>query len=74
MLVHDHFKKQLKVEFEISTIEELHSYEKGIRGILRKIEIANCDEELKENLKAVYELLSHLQPEPSLVNNTPGNS
>ncbi|HTJ53221.1 MAG TPA: hypothetical protein VL443_27390 [Cyclobacteriaceae bacterium] len=69
MLVHDPIKKQLKVEIEISNIEELHSYQNGIRGILRTIEIASCNQELKENLKAVYQLLSHLQPEHALVSN-----
>jgi hypothetical protein len=69
MVVYDHLKKQLRVEIGISNIEELHSYQKGIRGVLRQIEIASCDEELRENLKAVYQLLSHLQPEHALVNN-----
>ena len=61
---------QLILKISLSGHEELHNYQKGIRGLLRRIEITNCDPDLKENIKAVYQLLSHLQPEPSLVNNS----
>jgi hypothetical protein len=58
---------QLILKISLSGHEELSNYEKAIRGLLRRIEVTNCDPDLKENLKAVYQLLSHLQPEHALV-------
>jgi len=51
----------MKLSLPLKNIETLLAYQQGIRGILRKVEIANCDDEMKENLKAVYELLYQLQ-------------
>lgn len=54
---------QLKIIIPISSMDELTRYQKGIMGLLNKIEVGNCDPVLKENLKSVYELLSHLLPD-----------
>ena len=54
---------QLKIIIPISGEDELARYRRGIMGVLRKIEVNNCDEALKENLKSVFELLSHLVPD-----------
>lgn len=53
--------KQLVLSIRISDRTEIVKYQEGLMGLLRKIEIGNCDPELKENIKAVYELLSHFQ-------------
>lgn len=45
----------------VGGIEKLMWYQQGIRGVLSKIEVGNCDPELMENIKAVYELLSQLR-------------
>lgn len=45
----------------VAGFEKLIRYQEGIRGLLRRIEIGSCDPALKENIKAVYELLSLLR-------------
>jgi len=60
---------RLILKISLSGHEELHDYQKGIRGLLRCIDVTNCDPDLRENIKAVYQLLSHLQPEHVLVHN-----
>lgn len=52
-----------RIVIPISDMEELANYQKGLMGVLRKVEVGNCDPALKENLKCVYELLSHLVPD-----------
>lgn len=47
--------------------DKLRWYTDGIRGLLRKIEVGNCDDELKESIKAVYDLLSHMTPDHVVV-------
>lgn len=42
-------------------LQDLRRFRKGLLSLLSKVKIENCDAELKENLKAVFELLSHLQ-------------
>lgn len=44
----------------IASHENLTRYQDGLRGLLRKIEIEDCDPETKEDVKAVYELLTDL--------------
>lgn len=44
-----------------SDIRDLDKFRKGILSVLSKVKIDNCDPEFKDNLKAVYELLSHLK-------------
>lgn len=41
--------------------KKLMRYQQGIRGLLQRIQVDSCDSELKENLKAVYELLQNLR-------------
>lgn len=54
-------ENQTLFEIPVKGIEKLASYERGIRGILKKIEVSNCDPELMENVKSMYELLGQLQ-------------
>lgn len=49
-----------RIVIPLSGMEELTKYQKGLMGILRKVEVGNCDPTMKENLNYVYELLSHL--------------
>jgi hypothetical protein len=51
---------QLKISIPISGMEELHTYQKGLLGILVKIETCEYDPDLMENLRAVHTLLAHL--------------
>lgn len=51
---------QLKIIIPVAGIEELYRYQKGILGILGRIEIDDCNPIFKEDLKAVYQLLTHL--------------
>lgn len=63
-------KNCLRITIPNSGMEELDNYHKSILSLLSNFEITACDQELKGNIKAVYELLSHLQPEQSFVDNT----
>lgn len=65
----------MKLSLPLKNIETLLAYQRGIRGILRRIEIDHVDDELKENIKAVYELLFHLQlPENLHTDKPPSNT
>lgn len=52
----------------VAGLEKLLWYQDGISGLLGRIEIGNCDPELKENIKAVYELLSLLRYDRGAIN------
>lgn len=44
-----------------ASIEDVSRFRRGVLSILSKIKIESFDEKFKEDVKAVYELLSHLQ-------------
>ncbi|MCG8321289.1 MAG: hypothetical protein MI921_17430 [Cytophagales bacterium] len=50
----------LKITIPLSGIDELQDYKNGILRVLKEIEIDNISGELKDSLKSVYKLLSHL--------------
>jgi hypothetical protein len=56
-------KSGFQIVIPIANMGELSKYQRGLLGVLRKVEVGNCDPRLKENLKSVYELLSHLVPD-----------
>jgi hypothetical protein len=60
MIEYDSNQNPLKIVIPVSGIEEVHRYQKGMITMLSKIEIDNCKPAFREDLKAVYELLSHL--------------
>jgi hypothetical protein len=60
MIEYDSNQNPLKIIIPVSGIDEVYRYQKGVLTILSKIEIDNCKPSFKEDLKAVYELLSHL--------------
>ena len=53
-------KSQIKLTIPVSGIAELHSYQKGIMGLLSLVDLENCDEDVQENLSYVYKLMNHL--------------
>ncbi|HEY3404714.1 MAG TPA: hypothetical protein VGK59_15095 [Ohtaekwangia sp.] len=63
MVIYNSQKNQLVLTIPDAGFKEMDRYYKSIIQLLSKIEIENCDPEFKENLKAVYELLMHLQPQ-----------
>jgi hypothetical protein len=63
-------EKELKIFISITSIEKLNRYQCGLLGVLSRIEIGNCDPELKENIKAVYELLTQLRLSEDFLFNT----
>lgn len=65
-------KSGFRMVIPISSEDELTNYRRGIMALLRKVEIDDCDSELIENLKSVYDLLSRFQVEGSaqIVTNT----
>lgn len=52
-----------RIVISIASMDELAKYQRGLLGVLGKVEVGNCDPRLKEDLKSVYELLSHLVPD-----------
>jgi len=61
-------KNELQVTIPVQGIQELYRYQKGLLGVLAEIQISGCDEKLKENLKSVYQLLSHLLLDTEFLN------
>ncbi len=62
------------IEITVSDIHELQAYQKGILGVLAKVELDSCDQSLKEDVKSVYKLLGHLIIEngvPEFINPKP---
>jgi hypothetical protein len=56
-------KKQLRICIPVSNLKAIDKYHTSIINMLDKIEIDDCNPALRENLNAIYELLSHLQPD-----------
>lgn len=52
--------RKSKIVIPISSAEELSKYQKGLLSVLSRIKIDKLDPGFKEDLKAVYALLSHL--------------
>lgn len=58
MIENSQNKTQFKITIPLSGIQELQDYKNGILRVLKEID--NISVELKDNLKTVYKLLSHL--------------
>ena len=77
MLSQEQSENQFDVTVPISDFEELQAYQKGILGILAKVELDSCDQSLKEDIKSVYKLLGHFMMEnqvPEFINPKPQQS
>jgi len=48
------------IQIPVMDLHELNNYQKGIIGLLAKVNIEHCDQHELQNIKAVYTLLSHL--------------
>lgn len=59
-MTHNNNNHALTVTIPVAGVDELHKYQKGLLAVLSEINIDTCDEELKENIKTVYQLLNHL--------------
>jgi hypothetical protein len=66
MIVFDKENEKLHIHIPLNGYEELLSYQRSILGVLSEIEIQDCKPELKEHLKKVYCLLSHLLMDSNL--------
>jgi len=51
---------QFEIVIPLQKVDDLLRYQRGILKVLGKIEIGDCNSDLKENLMAVYEILDHL--------------
>ena len=61
----------LKIIINLSDSEELHRYQKSMINLLSKIDISDCNPEVREDVKSLYRLLSHLMnDENPVLNNT----
>jgi len=49
------FKRMIEI-----TLEQSIEYQKGVLGILNKVELNSKDDSMKEDLKIVYKLLTQL--------------
>lgn len=63
MVEYNHLSNSLKITIPNSGLLQLATYRRSILCLLSKLEIDNCDSEQKENIKAIYGLLSHLESE-----------
>ena len=53
-------KKQLRICIPVSNLGAIDRYHQSIVNLLDRIEIDDCNPAQRENLKTIYELLSHL--------------
>lgn len=68
MISYNQQKNELEIKLPVNGIAELYSYQNGLLGILKEIQINECSNSLKENLKSVYKLLSHLLLDQDFLN------
>jgi hypothetical protein len=54
-------KKQIRICIPVSSLKDINRYYQSIITMLDRVEIGDCNPDFKEDLIAVYELLSHLQ-------------
>ncbi|GAA0195484.1 hypothetical protein GCM10009122_59660 [Fulvivirga kasyanovii] len=68
MISYNQQKNELEIKIPVNGIAELYNYQNGLLGILKEIQINECSNSLKENLKSVYKLLSHLLLDQDFLN------
>lgn len=67
MVEFDTDRNQFKICIPVSNLKDIHRYHQSIISVLDRIEIDECDPVLKEDLNAVYELLSQLLPDKNFL-------
>lgn len=60
-------KSKHRIVIRISDQHDLAKYQKGLMGLLHRISVQECDLELAENLKSVYDLLTLLLQSDSVM-------
>ncbi|MDN5215036.1 hypothetical protein QQ020_23345 [Fulvivirgaceae bacterium BMA12] len=60
MIVYNEKENLLKITIPLLGIEELRDYQNGVLGVLRQIEIDDCNPELMGHVMSVYKLLGHI--------------
>jgi tRNA splicing ligase len=68
MISYNQNKNEIELTIPVAGIAELYNYQKGLLAILAEVEINDCDKELKENLKSVYQLLGHILLDHNFLN------
>ncbi|MBT1697898.1 hypothetical protein KK083_13480 [Fulvivirgaceae bacterium PWU4] len=66
MIEHDKNNRPRKIIIPVSTQDDILRYQLGILGILSKIEVGKCTPSLREDVKATYDLLKHMQAEDNI--------
>lgn len=61
MVIFDANKNLLKIIIPGADETDLLRYREGLLSILQKVTIDNCDLNFREQLKAVYEILGHME-------------
>lgn len=51
---------RLKIVINLADSDELHRYQRSMINLLSKIDITDCNPEVREDVKSLYRLLSHL--------------
>lgn len=60
MIEYNSAKRPCKIVIPISGQHDLLRYQRGVLGILGEVELCDCEPGLKEDVKAVFNLLSHM--------------
>jgi hypothetical protein len=60
MIEYDSANSPQRIIIPISGTEDVFRYQRGVLGILGKIKMHTCGPALKEDVKAVFELLGHM--------------
>jgi hypothetical protein len=67
MIVHNESLNQLEIIIPRANVKDLLRYRTGLLWILGEIKVEDCNQDRKENLKAVYEVLHHLTVDDSKI-------
>jgi hypothetical protein len=60
MIEYNNTNNTCKIVIPVSDVQEILRYQRGVLGLLRKIELDTCGPTLKDDVKAVFELLGHM--------------
>lgn len=60
MIEYNSAKRPCRIIIPISGQQDILRYQRGMLGILGKIELCGCEPSLTQDVKAVFHLLSHM--------------
>lgn len=69
MTTYNSHENCLVITLQGKNLHDLTDYRRSILALLARVEIENCNSEIKTDLKLIYGLLSHLQTREEIIAN-----